>query len=72
MLVQGNQAPVQLRNLMNTKPMYKCLFIPTSRYIEVRSRLNTQGSIEHRSIQEIKTLVKEQALHKSANEFEGR
>jgi hypothetical protein len=64
MIVKGNKAPVQLQNLIDTKPMYRSLFIRTDVYPKIRTNLNRVGSIEHRSVQEIKELVRIQALHK--------
>jgi coenzyme F420-reducing hydrogenase beta subunit len=67
MIIKGSVPPVQLKNLIATKPMYRSLFVRTDIYPEVRNRLTKQGTIEHKSIEEIKNLIREQALHKGVD-----
>jgi hypothetical protein len=67
MIVKGNRAPVQLQNLIDTKPMYRSLFIRTDVYPQIRGNLTKQGTLEHKSIEEIKNLIRQQALHKGVD-----
>jgi len=59
MLVVGDEPPPQLKNLLDTKPMYRSLFIPTSRITEARERIKVVGSLENLSTLEIQKLNRE-------------
>lgn len=59
MLILGPKAPPQLKNLMDTKPMYRSLFIPTERLEEARRNLRVRGSLEQLSTAEITATIKD-------------
>jgi hypothetical protein len=54
MLIKGSAPPPQLKNLMDTKPMLRSLFIPTGKLAEVRTRLMVEGSMEQISVKAVK------------------
>jgi hypothetical protein len=53
MLILGSNPPPQLKNFIETKPMYRSLFIPTTRIAEVRENIRMLNSMENISYLEI-------------------
>jgi hypothetical protein len=49
--------PVQLRNLVQTKPILASLFIPTARCAVAEENMKKIGTIEYLAVQEIVKIV---------------
>jgi len=54
MVIKGRVAPVQLRNIIETKPMLGSLFVPTEKITAVKASLKVRGSIHHMAAEYIK------------------
>jgi len=52
-LVLGTEPPPQLLSLFETKPMIRCLFVPTSKIATARQNMVREGTIEWMAAQEI-------------------
>jgi hypothetical protein len=52
-LVKGSTPPPQLMNLIETKPMIRALFVPTSRVSETIASMKMQGTLEWIAASEI-------------------
>jgi hypothetical protein len=61
-LVLGSDPPPQLKNLMDTKPMIRSLFVPTKQVSEAIASMKVQGSIEWMAANEIVKYAQERKL----------
>lgn len=58
-LYRGPEMPVQLKNLVQTKPIIASLFVPTARTAVTEANMKKQGTVEYLAVQEIVKIVRE-------------
>lgn len=56
-IYRGEEMPVQLKNLVQTKPLLASLFVPTARCAVAEQNMKKIGSIEYLAAQEIVKMV---------------